>query len=311
MTAITTVQRQPSDGACPERALGVEWVWLILAAKHHEEAVPVVLVHPTIQQRVGKRGAHGDDVENRVNQFVLRQHERQVQVTGQLDHMERQPADGKHHHHQRQHLCGLLTPFDAVVATGGADVILELDPDADVCVADNRQGDDVLQEQHGQAVDDAAPAGALRPVLRADGDTQVNGGDLLLTILPEYSQGGGQDGRGGPGERHDDEAGVPGEAAAEVEDDAAVALQGDDGQGEDGHVHAQGLGEGHHVAQHRPELPLVQQSVNQGEGKAEGVNQQVGQRQVSYEEVCDRPHVPVANDHVDDERVAQQPQQDD
>ena len=97
----------------------------------------------------------------------------------------------------------------------------------------------------------------MGPPLRADGDAQVDGGDLLVAVLPEDGQGGRQDGRHGPGGGHDEEAGVPREAPAEVEDDAAVALQSNDRQGQDGHVHTQGLSKGHHVAQHSPKLPLI------------------------------------------------------
>lgn len=250
-------------------------------------------------------------MEQRVYEFVLLVPEHQVQVAGQLEHMKRQPARREHHHDQRQHLGGLLAAVDAVAAAGWADVVLQLDPDADVGVADDGQRDDVLQQEHGQAVDEAVPAGPMGPLLRAHGDAQVDRRDLLVAVLPEDGQRGRQDGGRRPSERHDEEAGAPRQPLAQVEDDAAVALQGDDGQGEDGHVDAQGLSEGHHVAQHGPELPLVQQGVYQGEGQAERVHQQVRQGQVSDEEVGHRPHVPVADDHVDHEGVPQQPQQDD
>lgn len=180
--------------------------------------------------------------------------------------MKWQPADGKHYDHQRQHLGGLLAPIDAVVPSGRADVVFQLDPDADVSIADDGQREDVLQEQHGEAVDDPVPTGPVGPILGADRDSEVDGRDLLVAILSEDGQGCRQDGGHGPGECHDEKAGVPGEAPAEVEDDAAVTLQGDDGQGQDGHVHAQGLSKRHHVAQHSPELPLIQQSVNQRKG---------------------------------------------
>ena len=134
---IAAIQSQSSGGACPERALSVERIWLILATEHHEEAVPVVFIHPPVQERVGESRAHGHDVEHCVYQFVLLQPERQVQIARQLDHVERQPADGKHHHHQRQHLGGLFAAVDAVVPAWRADVILQFDPDADVSVTDD------------------------------------------------------------------------------------------------------------------------------------------------------------------------------
>lgn len=137
MSAVTTIQSQPSYGACPERAVSVERIWLILATEDHEETIPVVFIHPPIQERVGKSRTHSHDMEHCVYQFVLLQPERQVQITGQLNHVERQPADSKHQNHQRQHLGGLFATVDAVVAVGRADMVLQFDPDADVSVTDD------------------------------------------------------------------------------------------------------------------------------------------------------------------------------
>lgn len=97
----------------------------------------------------------------------------------------------------------------------------------------------------------------MGPLLRADSDAKVDGRDLFMAIFSEDGQGCRQDSRHRPGEGHDEEAGVPREAPTKVEDDAAVALQSDDSQGEDGHMHTECLGKGHHVAQHSPELPLI------------------------------------------------------
>lgn len=151
----------------------------------------------------------------------------------------------------------------------------------------------------------------MGPVLRADSDAQVDGRDLFMAVLSEDGQGCCQDSRHSPGDCHDEEARVPREAPTKVEDDAAVTLQSDDSQGQDGHMHTQGLGKRHHVAQHSPELPLIQQSVNQSEGQAESVHQEVCQGQVSYEEVGHCSHGPVANNHVDDQSISQQTQQND
>lgn len=134
---ITTIQSQASCGACPERALGVERIGLILTTEDHEEAIPVVLIHPPIQERVGKSRTHSYDMEHCVYQFVLLKPEHQVQIAGQLEDMEWQPAGSKHHHYQRQHLGGLFAAVDAVVTAGRADVILQFDPDADVSVTDD------------------------------------------------------------------------------------------------------------------------------------------------------------------------------
>ena len=309
--AVTAAHSEPPQRPRPEGSLRVEALRLVRAPEHHEEAVPVVLVHPAVQHGVGEGGAHGHDVEQRVDELVLLEAQHQVQVAGQLEHVEGQPARGEHHHHQGQHLCGLPAAAQALAVGGRAHVVLELQPDADVGVADDGQRQDELQQQHGQAVDDAVAAGAVRPLLGAHGDAQVDGGYLLVAVLPEDGQRRGQHGRDGPGEGHDEEAGAPGEPLAQVEDDAAVALQRDDGHGQDGHVHAESLGVGHHVAQHGAELPLVQQRVDQGEGQAQGVHQQVRQGQVGDEEVGDGAHVLVADDHVDDQRVPQQPQEDD
>lgn len=289
----------------------MERVGLVLAAEDHQESIPVVLIHPPVQERVGERRAHGHDVEQRVYKFVLLEPEHQVQITGQLEHVKRQPAGRKHHHHQRQHLGGLLASVDAIAAAGRADVVLQLDPDAYVGVADDGQRNDVLQQQHRQAVDESVPAGAVRPLLRAHRDAQVDRRDLLIAVLSEDGQRSGQDGGRRPSEGHDEEAGTPRQPLAQVENDTAVTLQCDDGQGQDGHVDAQGLSKGDHVAQHVPKLPLVQQSVDQSEGQAERIDQKVSQGQVGYEEVGHRPHVPVTNNHVDHKGITQQPQQDD
>lgn len=123
MSTITTIQSQPSYGTRPERALGVERIRFIFTTEDHQEAIPVVFIHPPIQERVGKSGTHGHNMEHRVYQFVLLKPEHQVQITSQLKHVKRQPAHSKNHHYQRQHLGGLFATVDAVAAAGWADVI--------------------------------------------------------------------------------------------------------------------------------------------------------------------------------------------
>lgn len=132
-----------------------------------------------------------------------------------------------------------------------------------------------------------------------------------MAVLPEDSQWRCQDSRHCPSDCHDEEAGAPREATTKVEDNTTVTLQSNDSEGQDGHVHTQGLGKWHHVTQHSPELPLIKQSVNQSEGQAYSVHQEVCQGQVSYEEVGHCPHGSVANDHVDDQHISEQPQQND
>lgn len=81
------------------------------ALEDGQESGAVVAVHPAIQQWVGEGGAHGDHVEDGVEEAeVAHVQHRAVDVRGQLEGMEGQPADGEHHHHGHQHLGGLATP---------------------------------------------------------------------------------------------------------------------------------------------------------------------------------------------------------
>lgn len=131
--------------------------------KDGEEGGAVVAVHPAVQQRVGEGGAHGDHVEDGVEQAVVAQvQHRVVDVRGQLEGVEGQPADGEHHHHGHQHLGGLAAPAvalrsGAAVAHGlrWAHVAAQFGPDAGVGEGDNGQRQEVLQDQHGDAVEGA------------------------------------------------------------------------------------------------------------------------------------------------------------
>lgn len=126
-----------------------------------EEGGAVVAVHPAVQQRVGEGGAHGDDVEYGVEQAVVAhvQHGA-VDIGGQLEGVDGQPADGEHHHHGHQHLGGFAA---AAVSLGAgaavdaalrrADVATQLGPDAGVGEGDDGQRQEVLQDQHGDAVE--------------------------------------------------------------------------------------------------------------------------------------------------------------
>lgn len=128
-----------------------------------EEGGAVVAVHPAVQQWVGEGGAHGDHMEDGVEQAVVPhvQH-RAVDVCGQLEGVEGQPADGKHHHHGHQHLGGFAAPAVSLragaIATQAlrwADVAAQFGPDAGVGEGDDGQRQEVLQDQHGDAVDGA------------------------------------------------------------------------------------------------------------------------------------------------------------
>lgn len=120
----------------------------MFTAEEHEKAIPVILVHPAIEQWVDKSRAHRHDVKQGVNEFIFFELENQVEITSQLKHVEGKPANSEDHDHQRQHLRGLLPAADAITAVGRADVVLQFDPDAHVSIADDRQRDHILQEKH-------------------------------------------------------------------------------------------------------------------------------------------------------------------
>lgn len=88
--------------------------------------------------------------------------------------MEGQPADSKHHHHGHQHFGGLTTPPVALGASAnvadtlcGAYMAAQFGPDAGVGKGDDGQWQEVLQDQHGDAVDGAICA-FTRPLLRTN-----------------------------------------------------------------------------------------------------------------------------------------------
>lgn len=60
-----------------------------------------------------------------------------------------------------------------------------------------------------------------------------------------------------------------------------MAVQGDDVERERGDVHGEALGERQQEAEGAAELPLPLQRVDQGEGQAERVDQQVGCRRTT------------------------------
>lgn len=75
---------------------------LFLTPESRHKGTPVISVHPAVEKRVGEGGAHGHDVENRVQKPEVSHHQdAAVNVNGQLEGMERQPAHRKHHNLQR------------------------------------------------------------------------------------------------------------------------------------------------------------------------------------------------------------------
>lgn len=116
------------------RHLRVNGVQPLLTAEGREESLPVVAVHPAVEEGVGEGGAHGDDVEHGEDEFVLLQVEDLVvDVHSKLEGVERQPADRKHHDHAHQHFGGFLPPLMVVVVgSARAHVVPEFTPDTGV-----------------------------------------------------------------------------------------------------------------------------------------------------------------------------------
>lgn len=133
------------------------------ALEDGKEGSAVIAVHPAIQQWVGEGGAHGDHMEDGVEQAeVAHVQHSAVDVRGQLEGMEGQPADSEHHHHGHQHLGGFAAPAVALragtAAANGicwADMAAQFGPDAGIGKRDDGQRQEVLQDQHGDAVDGA------------------------------------------------------------------------------------------------------------------------------------------------------------
>ena len=157
---------------------------LLLAAsatlEDGEEGGAVVSVHPSVKQRVGEGGAHGDHVENGVKQAeILHIQHGAIDIRRQLEGVERQPTDGENHHHGHQHFGGFPPSAMALRrSTAGANagfrranVGAELRPDSCVGEGDDGERQEVLQDQHGDAVHRAVRA-LPRPLLRAHLRTQ-------------------------------------------------------------------------------------------------------------------------------------------
>lgn len=87
---------------------------------------------------------------------------RAVNIGGQLEGVEGKPAHGKHHHHGHQHLGGFAA---SAVAFGGdaavdttlcwTDMTTQFGPDPGVGKGNDGQGEEILQDKHGDAVDGA------------------------------------------------------------------------------------------------------------------------------------------------------------
>lgn len=102
--------------------------------KHRHKSHPVVVVHPAVQDGVDECWAHCYDMEHSEKQLeVLHVRHAAVDVNGQLEGVERQPADGKDHHHGQEHLGGLLPSLITVISiVSMSHVILQFIPDANV-----------------------------------------------------------------------------------------------------------------------------------------------------------------------------------
>ncbi|KAF3818556.1 hypothetical protein GH733_011973 [Mirounga leonina] len=116
------------------RHLRVDGIQPLLTAEGCEESLPIVAVHPAIEEGVGKGGTHGDNVEHSEDEFVLLQVEDLVvNVHSKLEGVERQPADRKHHDHTHQHFGGLLPSLMVVIiGSSRAHMVLKFTPDTGV-----------------------------------------------------------------------------------------------------------------------------------------------------------------------------------
>lgn len=106
----------------------------LLTAEGREESFSVVAVHPAVEKGVGESGAHGNNVEHCEDELVLLQvQDMAVNVHSELEGMEGQPADRKHHYYAHQHLRGFV-PSLMVMVTGSSrtDMVLQLTPYTDV-----------------------------------------------------------------------------------------------------------------------------------------------------------------------------------
>ena len=111
----------------------------LVTLTHRQKGRPVVVVHPPVQDGIDERRAHGHDVKHGVKQLkVLHVQHGAVDVDSELEGVERQPADGEHHHHGQQHLSCLLPALVAVIPTPGS--LLQLIPDPNVGDGNDNQG---------------------------------------------------------------------------------------------------------------------------------------------------------------------------
>lgn len=126
---------------------------LVLATEKHKEAVPVVLVHPSIEQGVDKCRAHGPNMEDRVQEFVLMEDKNQIKIDGKLEYVEGEPTDCKYHNYHHEHFGGLPPPALVFIPGSRTDMVFQLEPDPGVGITNNCKGKNILQEEHGQTVD--------------------------------------------------------------------------------------------------------------------------------------------------------------
>jgi hypothetical protein len=122
--------------------------------------------------------------------------------------------------------------------------------------------------------------------------THFLAGILPMEVLVSEEDAVGEHGE----EREDPDAGDDEEASLELHpgleggDDEAKAVNGDGGERERGNVDASALGVEDQVTEHLPKDPLLEKSVDGGEGDGEGEEENVREGQVRDEEISHLSH---------------------
>lgn len=250
----------------------------------------------------------------------MRQEEEQVKVrlrvedvvvVDDIDQIEGEPTDPENGDHRDQHpvgpllllLVGLLAAR-ALRARLGLGALVQPARYPPVAVPDDAEGDDELHDEGEQAKRDLQVL--VRPVLLADDAPGL--GPHLLHAHPVRQ--GDQHGEH-PDAQKDQQAGVQLHALPEGVQDHEEAIDGDRRQGQGRDVDARRLSVAHQMTGQASEYPFPQEGVQRGEGDAQDAQQNVGQRQVRYEQVRHRLHGLVRVDDVADEDVAEQAEQKD
>lgn len=147
---------------------------LLLEGEHFFQLTPEAIMKPSIEEGIATGGAHCKPVAKQLDkEEIVLVDKADVDVTDDVENVDREPADckGRHHQHEEAEDLPLSYPVKfclTLCRVARHDPVFELDCDTEVREGDSREWQDVGDDQGGVGIGQALLL-SVHPELLADG----------------------------------------------------------------------------------------------------------------------------------------------